>query len=352
MTKGLDLSALILPVALLVAGVLAGWFIRMLLTKRLQRLAPGVPRSHRLLLAVARGSAVLWFTTLGLFLAASAAVLPPQVQRLAARFLLVLLISSVTWMVSRVLGELIGSHAQVGALSSATVITNVARGLVLLVGLLVILQTLGVSITPMITALGVGGLAVALALQDTLANLFGGLHILLSRQVHTGDYVRLDGGHEGYVQDVTWRYTSILQNGSDLVVVPNAKLAAAITTNLTRPDTRVAVPVGVCITYDADPDRAERVAAVVAREVMQEVDGGVPDFTPVVLFQKLGVATIQFTAVLQARDVGSLGRVKHEFIKRLLVRFRLEGIELPGRSPETSRAEKVSLSLAEEQGVI
>ncbi len=352
MTKGFELSALILPVALLVAGVLTGCFIRMLLTRRLHRLAPDVPRSHHLLLAVARGSAVLWFTTLGLFLAASAAALPPQIQRLAARALLVLLIASVTWMLSRVLGELIGSHAKVGALPSATVITNVARGLVLLVGLLVILQTLGVSITPMITALGVGGLAVALALQDTLANLFGGLHILLSRQVHTGDFVRLDGGHEGYVQDVTWRYTSILQNGSDLVVVPNAKLAAAITTNLTRPDTRVAVPVGVCITYAADPDQAERVAAAVAREVLQEVDGAVPEFTPVILFQKLGVATIQFTAMLQARDIGAQGRVKHEFIKRLLVRFRQEGIELPGEARDASPAERVSLSAAEQQGVI
>jgi len=209
-------------------------------------------------------------------------------------------------MISRVTSGLIDAHATVGALPSATVITNLARGLVLLVGLLVILQTLGVSITPMITALGVGGLAVALALQDTLANLFGGLHILLSRQIHTGDFVRLDAGQEGYVQDVTWRYTSILQPGNGLLVVPNSKLAAAITTNFTRPDTRVAAPVSVHVTYDADLDRVDRLAADVAREVMREVDGGVPDATPAIRFQKLGAATIQFTAFLTTRDVDTL----------------------------------------------
>ncbi len=347
-----NLTVFILPVALLVAGVAAGLCARLFLIKRLEHLPPDAPRPRRLLLSVARGSALLWFTTLGLYLAASAAALPPRIARLVASSFLVLLIASVTWMLSRVTGDLIDAHTKVGALPSATVITNVARGLVLLVGLLVILQTLGVSITPMITALGVGGLAAALALQDTLANLFGGLHILLSRQIHTGDFVRLDGGQEGYVQDVTLRYTTILQPGSGLILVPNAKLAAAITTNLTRPDTSVAVPVAVSITYRADPDRAERVAAEVAHEVMHDVDGGVPDFSPVILFQKLGVATIQFTAMLQAKDVSSQGRVRHEFIKRLLVRFRLEGIGLPGEPGDTNYMERVTAGIAEEHGAL
>jgi small-conductance mechanosensitive channel len=351
MPPGFNFTALVFPLAVLVACVVAGLFARLLLARRLDRLGAGASRARRLLLTVARGSALLWFITLGFYLAALTAELPPQIARVVAAALLVLLIASVTWMLSRVTGGLIGSHAEVGALPSATVITNVARGLVLLAGLLVILQTLGVSITPMITALGVGGLAVALALQDTLANLFGGLHILLSRQVHTGDFVRLDAGQEGYVQDVTWRYTSILQPGSGLLVVPNAKLAAAITTNFTRPDSEVTVPVSVSIPYDADPDHVERVATDVAREVMHDAEGGVSGFSPVIHFQKLGVATIQFAAILQAKDVGSQGHVKHEFIKRLLRRFRQEGIELPGGSGDARGAERVNLSIAERQDV-
>ncbi len=345
------LVSLVFPALLLVAGLGVGLVVRLLLTRRLARVRENAPGARHLLLNVARGSAVLWFTTLGLYLAADAADLPPTISRVVEHALLVMLIASITWMLSRIAGGIVRSHASVGALPSATVMTNLTRGLVLLLGFLVVLQTLGVSITPLITALGVGGLAVALALQDTLANLFAGLHILLSRQVQTGDFVRLDSGQEGTVQDVTWRYTSIRQPGSGLLVVPNAKLAAAITTNFTRPDTKVFVKVGVSVGYDADLDHVERQAADVAREVMSDVDGGVPAAEPVIRFQKLGVATIQFTAELTARDAPSLDNVKHEFIKRLLRRFRAEGIELPGGASDEARAQRVSLAVAEQQGV-
>ncbi len=346
------IASLILPLAVLATGIAAGFFIRLLLTRRLERATARRPRSMHLLLNVARGSAPLWFTTLGLYLAEETADLPAPAARLAGKALLALLIASVTWAAARIVGTLVASHETIGVLPSATVITNLARGLVLMLGFLVILQTLGISITPMITALGVGGLAVALALQDTLANLFGGLHILVSRQVRPGDFVRLDPNQEGYVQDVTWRYTSIRQPGNGLLVVPNAKFAAAITTNFTRPETRVTVPVAAAVTYEADLDQVERVTTEVAREVMREVPGGVPDAAPVILFQRLGMATIQFTAILTARDVASQGMVKHEFIKRLLRRFRKEQIALPGTSRDATLAEKASLSVAEQQGVI
>jgi small-conductance mechanosensitive channel len=345
------LASLLFPALLLAAGLAAGLVARAFLTTRLARVRDDAPGAGHLFLNVAHGSAVLWFSTLGLYLASEAADLPARISRIIGHVLLVMLIASVTWMLSRIAGGLVRSHASVGALPSATVMTNLARGLVLLVGFLVVLQTLGVSITPLITALGVGGLAVALALQDTLANLFAGLHILLSRQVQTGDFVRLDSGQEGIVQDVTWRYTSIRQPGSGLLVVPNAKLAATITTNFTRPDTKVAVKVGLSVGYDSDLDHVEREAADVAREVMRDVDGGVHDAEPVIRFQKLGVATIQFTAELTARDVASQGLVKHEFIKHLLRRFRAEGIELPGGASDEARAERVSLAVAEKQGV-
>lgn len=350
MFHGVTLSSLVFPTLLLAAGIAAGLMARLFLTKRLED-ADGAPGAKHLLLNVARGSAVLWLATLGLYLATEAADLPLRMAGVLRHVLLVMLIASVTWMLSRIAGGLVRSHAAVGALPSASAITNLARGLVLLLGFLVVLQTLGVSITPLITALGVSGLAVALALQDTLTNLFAGLHILLSRQVHTGDFVRLDSGQEGTVQDVTWRYTSIRQPGSGLLVVPNAKLAAAITTNFTRPDTQVAVKVGVAVSYDADLDHVERVAADVAREVMRAVDGGVPGAEPTVRFQKLGVAAIQFTAELTARDFASQARVRHEFIKRLLRRFRAERIELPGGASDAARAERIGLAVAEEQGI-
>ncbi|MFN2461113.1 MAG: mechanosensitive ion channel family protein, partial [Candidatus Velthaea sp.] len=78
-------------------------------------------------------------------------------------------------------------------------------------------------------------LAVALALRDTLANLFAGIQLLASRQVTPGDFVRFEGG-EGYVADITWRNTSITDAAGGRVIVPNEKLAGSIVTNATRAD--------------------------------------------------------------------------------------------------------------------
>lgn len=108
-----------------------------------------------------------------------------------------------------------------GVLPAVSLLNYVARGIVYLSGALIILQALDISITPMVTALGVGGLAVALALQDTLSNLFAGMQIIASRKFQPGQFIRLDGGHEGTVVDITWRNTTLVTQSNMLVIVPN-----------------------------------------------------------------------------------------------------------------------------------
>ena len=93
------------------------------------------------------------------------------------------------------------------------------------------LNAVGVSITPIITALGVGGLAMALALQDTLSNLFAGIHILAEHTIRIGDFIRLETGQEGYVEDISWRTTRIRMLPNNMVIVPNSKLAQSVVVN-------------------------------------------------------------------------------------------------------------------------
>ena len=113
---------------------------------------------------------------------------------------------------------------------SASLIASVVRITVFSIGALVALGTLGISVTPLLTALGVGGLAVALALRDTLANVFAGLQLLATRQVRTGDFIRFDGG-EGYLTDIAWRSATIRDASGALILIPNEKLAGAIVVN-------------------------------------------------------------------------------------------------------------------------
>lgn len=324
-------ASLALPIAVLSACFAGGLVLRLLLTRRLERLEgrPGTA-TLRTLLGAARGSAALWCGTLGLYLATELSGLPPAAARVAPKLLLVMLVGSITWTIARAAADLVSAYAASGALPSATLVGNTVRLAVLGLGLLVLLQTLGLSITPIITALGIGGLAVALALQDTLSNLFAGLHILLSRQIRTGDFVRLEAGQEGHVKDVTFRYTSIRLLSGSLLVVPNAKLASSVTTNFNRPDSRVSVPVSASVAYGEDLDHVERVTADVAAEVLREVEGGVAELAPVIRFHTFGDANVQFIVVLTARDFVSQGLLKHELVKRLHRRFREEGIDMPG----------------------
>jgi small-conductance mechanosensitive channel len=130
----------------------------------------------------------------------------------------------------------------------------------------------------MLTALGVGGLTVALALQEPLANFFAGFFITLSGQIRVGDYVKLDSGQEGYVVDFSWRSTRLRMLANNLVVVPNARLAQAIVINHYLPGPDLAVLVEVGVDYRSDLTHVERVVGEIARDVMEHVEGGVPEF--------------------------------------------------------------------------
>jgi small-conductance mechanosensitive channel len=104
---------------------------------------------------------------------------------------------------------------------------NLTKIVVFAVGILTILETLGIPIIPLFTALGIGGLAVALGLQDTLSNLFAGIQVIAAKQIRPGDYVKLELGEEGYVTDITWRYTTIRSSPNNRIIVPNAKVSSA-----------------------------------------------------------------------------------------------------------------------------
>lgn len=200
---------------------------------------------------------------------------------------------------------------------------------VFVLGGLVLLRSLGVSIAPLLTALGVGGLAVALALQDTLSNLFAGLQILASKKVVPGDYVQLDSGEEGYVVDINWRNTSLRHLRNNVILVPNARLASATVTNYYKPFPEMSVLVGVGVSYRSDLPHVERITTDVARQTLEEVEGGVPDFEPFIRYGGFGESSIDFNVILRVSEPTAQYLVTHEFVKRLHERFGREGIEIP-----------------------
>jgi small-conductance mechanosensitive channel len=204
-----------------------------------------------------------------------------------------------------------------------------ARGVIIGIGLLIFMDSIGISITPILASLGVGSLAVALALQDTLANLFAGLYMVADKPIEPGHMIRLPGGEEGHVMKIGWRSTWIRQPPNSMLVIPNAKLAGGIIINYDLPQREITVTVPLGVRYDSDLERVEKVTLEVARDVQGNVDGAVPGAEPVVRFLGFGDSSIQFNVALRARDFTGTAEVRHEFVKRLQARFRQEGIIIP-----------------------
>jgi small-conductance mechanosensitive channel len=329
--RALTLDDLIVAGVALAAGLVAGFLLRLLL-RWLGKHASRTRWGGDDVIVDALRTVVPWTAVAGGAAAAAAALpLTAGVGHHVNQGLTVLLIAVSTVSAARVIAGLVRTVTQSrsGVAGSATIFVNITRVVVLAMGFLVMLQTLGISIAPLLTALGVGGLAVALALQDTLANLFAGIHILASKTVQPGDYIRLSSGEEGYVVDINWRQTTVRQLSNNLVVIPNGQLAQANMTNYTQPEQQLTVLVQVGVGYESDLEEVERITTEVVAEVMTEITGAVPEHEPAVRFHTFGDSRIGFTVILGVGEFSDQYRIKHEFIKRLHRRYREEGIRIP-----------------------
>jgi small-conductance mechanosensitive channel len=273
----------------------------------------------------------LWFAVAGAWTTIMILPLRHGVERAAGKFLLAVTVVSVTFAAARIAADVVRLFAlrTGGAIRSSSIFVNLTRLAIGLLGLLVLLQSLGLSITPLLTALGVGGLAVALALQDTLSNLFAGIHLVTSKKVEPGDYIKLDSGEEGYVIDVNWRFTSIRELANNVIIVPNSRLGSSIVWNYYRPKPELTVSVDARVAYGADLELVEQVTLEVASEVMREVSGGIPNAEPVVRFNTFAEAGVGFTVVLRAREFSDQFLLSHELVKRLHARYMRERIPIP-----------------------
>jgi small-conductance mechanosensitive channel len=206
---------------------------------------------------------------------------------------------------------------------------GVVRGIVIGLGVLIFLQSIGIAITPIIASLGIGTLAVALALQDTLANLFAGIYMIAEKPISAGNFIKLEGGEQGQVLKVGWRSTQLHMLADSVVVVPNTKLAGNVITNFSLPKEETAVTIEIGVSYESDLEQVQRVTLEIAQEVTAEVSGAVATSQPRLRFHTFADSGINFTVWIEAQDFVSGIAVKHEFIKRLHARYRRETIEMP-----------------------
>jgi len=327
---------LLIPLSVLVLTVFFGFLARRLLVSALVRWAKkNNGKFDKIIIEAARGPFMIWVLMLAIHLAAEISPMPGKISRLLGRVLLFLLIVSITAVGSRMASELVrlyGTRMQ-GALPVTSLTQNLARFAVIVIGMLLLFNSLGISIAPLLTALGVGGLAVALGLQDTLANFFAGFYVSLAGYVRLGDYIRLNSGEEGHVSDIGWRSTTIRAPANSLIIIPNSKLSQAIVTNYDLPEKRISFSIPVSVGYECDPSRIEAILTEEAVKAVGQVPGLLRDPAPsALLIPGFGSATLDFSLCCNVSAFSDQFLVQHEIRKRILARFRLENIEMPAVS--------------------
>ncbi|MBN2165023.1 MAG: mechanosensitive ion channel [Marinilabiliaceae bacterium] len=279
--------------------------------------------SHRLL--------EFFFLLIGMYLVIYYLPFTDKLAKLLLRFFEVAFIFISTVYIARVGTQLLRKYQakQYAGDQSTSLFEILLKILIFIIGGLIILQSLGISITPLLTALGVGGLAVALALQETLSNLFAGLQIIAAKNIQSGDYVQLESGDEGYIVDIGWRSTVIKALPNRIIIIPNGKLSTSTVKNFSKPDLEIAVLIDVGVSYTCDLEKVEQVTVDVAKEIMQTVDGGIKYFDPFIRFHTFDAYSINFSVIMRANRFVDQYLIKHEFVKLLHKRYMQENIEIP-----------------------
>ncbi len=212
----------------------------------------------------------------------------------------------------------------------AMMIPLVRKSLRLTIVILTVLQVATIlsdkPVTSLIAGLGVGGLAVALAAQETIKNFFGSLVLSADRPFEIGDRIVIDG-FDGPVEEVGFRSTRIRTLEGHLITIPNGELANKTIQNIgKRPSIRRNSVIS--ITYDTPPEKVRR-ALDILRELLQDHEGLHSDFPPRVFFEQFGTASLDLRMLYwyHPPDYWKFVEFGQRLNLQILERFNAEGID-------------------------
>jgi len=211
------------------------------------------------------------------------------------------------------------------------VMPTVQKVWALLVGIVALVMALGragIEISPLITSLGIAGLAVALAFQDMLANFFAGIYLTTNRPIKKGQFIKLDSGLEGYVDTVDWRNTKLKSPGGQMIIVPNIKVSQAVITNFHEPVKSYPFPVSFLVRPDSNLEKIEKIALEVAKDIVKSTPGADGKYPPLFRVNEINEYGVKVSIIVQVDEYSQQYLLKHELLKETLKRFRKENIAI------------------------
>ncbi len=170
-------------------------------------------------------------------------------------------------------------------------LSRVGRVLVVILGIIILLSYFGVNITGLAAVLGIGGLALSLAAQDTIADAIAGFIILVDQPFRIGDRIEIQGvGTWGDVVDIGLRTTRIRTRDNRLVIVPNSTISDNQVINYSYPDPRYRIQTHVGVAYGTDVEMVRQLLI----DTVRQVEGVLPDRPVEALYIEMGDSAMVF----------------------------------------------------------
>ncbi len=270
-----------------------------------------------------------WSAFLGAYISSDYLYISKKAHIVIDRFILFGLTFLGFYILSIIIGEIIALYVKSrtqevpSSILKASIVSFIS-----IIGLFIAFQGIGLSVSPLLTTLGVSTVVIGLALQDTLSNFLSGFYILLSKNIRVGDYIKFDT-YEGYVEDIYWRTTHVRTLSGNVIVVPNSKLTSSVITNYHLPYENMAVVFSFSVGYKEDLEKVETLLVEIATDVISKVEGADRNFTPFVRYSSFGNSGINLNLIVKVKEFINQYLLIHELLKAIKKRFDEENIEIP-----------------------
>jgi small-conductance mechanosensitive channel len=309
----------LLPLAWILGGIIVGLIAYTAIVRPLRN-ATAKHGWHALgtVMSIIGTVIVLWGGLAGLYIGLDRVTLSTREATFLDRAIGALFIFSLMWIAARIAAawvEAFGRRAE-HKIFSVSLYSTLIQAVILIIGLLMVLSSLGIAIAPLLTTLGLGGLAVALALNDTLSNLFAGVQIVAARQIRIGDYVKFDFA-EGEVVDIHWHNTTIRDFENNLTIVPNSKINTSPFTNYSMCVSALMIPVNALIPWKGTMSQLRSIAERAACEAITEVAGKIEADNCQVFLTAMNETNVQVTGLLPIGHIENRMRAVSGFLRRL-----------------------------------
>jgi small-conductance mechanosensitive channel len=199
--------------------------------------------------------------------------------------------------------------------------------LIYILAIKMILLQLDMNITPILTAFGVGSLAIGLAMQSSLSDFFAGLQLISDPMIQLGDFVEIND-LQGTITDITWRSTYIKTFNNNVVLVPNTTVLKSVVTNFHRPEKAYVYIFSAGISYHSKLDEVETIIRDIATNIQKKQAQPLNEFAPIIRFKSFGDSNIEFSIGIKVADYLDSFPIRHELVKALKERFDQEQIDI------------------------